>query len=180
MRFRRSIRHFTGEKVSRDELEMLLEAGRCSPTSSNTQSLRFTVLDKEFETMRPKIWHSFGKMCEENNQKLLLRRYQRYLEHPDQPDTMFYGATQMIAVSSRRASDGALALSYMELLAHTMGIGTLYCGFATRAILADPELVAYFGLDEEGRHLDGCLIVGRTDRKFHRTAPRNMANADWK
>ncbi len=30
MRFRRSIRRFTGEKASRRELELLLDAGRCA------------------------------------------------------------------------------------------------------------------------------------------------------
>ena len=48
MRFRRSIRRFTGEKVSRRELELLLEAGRCAPTSSNSQTVAFVVLDEEF------------------------------------------------------------------------------------------------------------------------------------
>ena len=180
MRFRRSIRRFTVEKLTRGELELLLEAGRCAPTSSNTQSLHFTVLDADFEVLRPRIWASFAKLCEANGQHGLVRRYQRYLADPTAPDTLFYGATQMIAVSSRRPIDGALGLANMELLCHTMGLGALYCGFATRAITADPELREYFGLNEEGRHLDGCLVVGRTHLKYHRTAPRNSAQVDWK
>ena len=99
---------------------------------------------------------------------------------PHAPDTLFYGGTQMIAVSSRRPIDGALALANMELLAHTMGLGTLYCGFAVRAITGDEGLMEYFGLNEEGRHLDGCLIVGRTELEFHRTAPRNALKAEWR
>ena len=179
MRFRRSIRHFTGEKVSRKEIEKLLDAGRIAPTSSNSQSVRFTVLDGEFETLRPRIWESFGKMVAGGSRKGLFRRYEQYLEHPDRPDTMFYGATQMIAVTSNIFIDGCLALANMELLAHTMGIGALYCGFATRAIAADEELRTYFGITDE-RQLCGCLIIGKTDLKFHRTAPRNPANVNWK
>ena len=38
----------------------------------------------------------------------------------------------------------------------------------------------YFGLNEEGRHLDGCLIVGKTELEFHRTAPRNALQAEWR
>ena len=89
MRFRRSVRRFTGAKVSREELEKLLEAGRCAPTSSNSQPVRFTVLDREFEALRPRIWESFAALCEERGQKLLLRRYQNYLRHPDQPGRPF-------------------------------------------------------------------------------------------
>ena len=180
MRFRRSVRRFTGEKLSREELEMLLTAGRCAPTSSNSQTVRFTVLDREFEELRPRIWASFGALAEKNGWTALSERYQKYLAAPHAPDTLFYGGTQMIAVSSRRPIDGALALANMELLAHTMGLGTLYCGFAVRAITGDEGLMEYFGLNEEGRHLDGCLIVGRTELEFHRTAPRNALKAEWR
>lgn len=179
MRFRRSIRHFTGEKATRQELELLLEAGRCAPTSTNSQTIGFTVLDEEFETMRPKIWKSFARISREKGRKLLLRRYENYLAHPDQPDTLFYGGNQMIVVTSERPVDGGLALANMELMAHALGLGALYCGFATRAIDADPELREYFGLTET-RRIDSCLIVGRTDLRFQRTAPRNPARVEWR
>ena len=179
MRFRRSIRQFTGEKVSRRELELLLDAGRCAPTSSNSQSVGFTVLDEEFEAMRPKIWKAFARHAQEQGRKLLYRRYENYLAHPDRPDTLFYGGTQMIVVTSERPVDGGLALANMELMAHALGLGALYCGFAARAIDSDPELREYFGITET-RHIDSCLIVGRTDLRFHRTAPRNQARVEWR
>lgn len=179
MRFRRSIRRFTGEKVSRQQIEMLLEAGRVAPTSSNSQSVRFTVLDKDFEVLRPKIWKSFGAIVYAGGRKGLIRRYENYAAHPDQSDTMFYSATQMIAVTSKFHIDGCLALANMELLAHTMGLGALYCGFATRAIQNDLSLREYFGATDE-QQLCGCLVIGKTDLKFHRTAPRNPAQVEWK
>ena len=108
MRFRRSIRQFTGEKVPREELELLLEAGRCAPTSSNSQSVGFTVLDQEFEALRPRIWKSFARLAREGGRKLLLRRYESYLAHPEEPDSLFYGGTQMIAVTSEPPIDLSL------------------------------------------------------------------------
>ena len=179
MRFRRSIRRFTGEKASRRELELLLDAGRCAPTSTNSQTIGFTVLDEEFEAMRPKIWKAFARHAREKGRKLLLRRYENYLAHPGEPDTLFYGGNQMIAVTSQRPVDGGLALANIELMAHALGLGALYCGFAARAIDTDPELRAYFGITEE-RKLDSCLIVGHTDLRFRRTAPRNPARVEWR
>lgn len=179
MRFRRSIRRFTGEKLTRDELQRLLDAGRCSPTSTNSQTIQFVVLDSEFEIIRPKIWESFARVAEERKKPLLLRRYKSYLQNPDQPDRLFYGGNQMIAVTSERAVDGGLALANIELMAHAMGLGSLYCGFATTAINADPDLREYFGITEK-RHLDSCLIVGHTDLRFQRTAPRNPPNVLWR
>ena len=139
----------------------------------------FTVLDQEFEALRPRIWKSFARLAREGGRKLLLRRYESYLAHPEEPDSLFYGGTQMIAVTSEPPIDGALSLANMELMAHALGLGALYCGFAVRAINGDPDLRAYFGVTER-RKLDGCLIVGRTDLRFHRTAPRNPPRAAWK
>lgn len=179
MRFRRSIRRFTGEKLTRQELEQLLEAGRCSPTSSNNQGVQFTILDQEFEAVRPRIWESFGRLTKDGPRKGLYRRYEAYLQQPDQPDTMFYGATQMIVVTAVNTIDGCLALANMELLAHAMGLGSLYCGFAATAIRTDESLREYFGITDE-RQLCGCLVLGRTDLQFYRTAPRKPPQAAWK
>ena len=71
MRFRRSIRRFNGEKATRRELELLLEAGRCAPTSTNSQTVGFTVLNDEFEAMRPKIWKAFARHAQEQGRKLI-------------------------------------------------------------------------------------------------------------
>ena len=100
MRFRRSIRQFNGSKATRRELEQLLNAGRCAPTSTNSQTVGFTVLDEEFEVMRPRIWKAFARHAREKGRKLLLRRYENYLAHPEEPDTLFYGGNQMIVVTS--------------------------------------------------------------------------------
>lgn len=179
MRFRRSIRRFTGEKLARTELETLLEAGRCAPTASNSQGVEFTVVDREFEQMREKIWESLARMARESGWEPMLRRYGQYREDPGAPDTLFYGGKQMIAVTSTGNVDGGLALANMELMAHAMGLGALYCGFAAHAIKSDAELREYFGIAGR-RKLDCCLIVGRTDLKFCRTAPRNPARAHWR
>lgn len=179
MRFRRSIRRFNGEKLTRSELEILLDAGRCAPTASNSQSVAFTVVDGEFEELRVKIWESLARAARESGRKLMLRRYEQYLEAPEAPDTLFYGGRQMIVVTSLGRVDGGLALANMELMAHAMGLGALYCGFAAHAIESDEELRALFGLTEK-RKIDSCLVVGRTDLKFRRTAPRNPARAQWR
>jgi len=45
MRSRRSIRHFTEQAVSRDDLNIMLEAARWAPSNHNRQPWKFTVLD---------------------------------------------------------------------------------------------------------------------------------------
>ena len=53
---RTSIRNFTGDPVSREDLETILKAGMAAPTAMNTQPWRFVVVtDKE------KIASTFGQ-----------------------------------------------------------------------------------------------------------------------
>ena len=41
---RKSVRHFTGEAVSKDDLKKILEAGMCAPTAVNKQPWNFIVI----------------------------------------------------------------------------------------------------------------------------------------
>jgi nitroreductase len=44
---RRSVRLFTGEKIPREQIVAIIEAGTWAPTGCNNQELRFLILDKE-------------------------------------------------------------------------------------------------------------------------------------
>jgi nitroreductase len=46
---RRSVRIFNGEKISREDILSIIEAGTWAPTGCNNQELRFLILDKEGE-----------------------------------------------------------------------------------------------------------------------------------
>ena len=52
---RTSIRKFTGEKVTKEQLETILKAGMAAPTAMNTQPWRFVVL-----TDKARIEEVFG------------------------------------------------------------------------------------------------------------------------
>ena len=43
LKARRSIRHFTDRKVSEEEINMIIEAGRFSPTGSNLQNVSYFI-----------------------------------------------------------------------------------------------------------------------------------------
>lgn len=46
---RRSVRIFTGEKIPREEILSIIEAGIWAPTGCNNQELRFLIIDKDEE-----------------------------------------------------------------------------------------------------------------------------------
>lgn len=49
IKFRRSVRIFTGKKIPREEIISIIEAGIWAPTGCNNQELRFLIIDKDEE-----------------------------------------------------------------------------------------------------------------------------------
>jgi nitroreductase len=63
MKKRRSIRRFTPNPVSEEQVQYLLEAAMCAPTGGNTQSWRFVVIRDPETRYRLTEVNNFSKMC---------------------------------------------------------------------------------------------------------------------
>jgi nitroreductase len=62
---RRSIRRYTGEPVSEEELKTLLEAAMAAPSSNNRQPWHFVVVQQRETLRRLAGAHPYGKMLAE-------------------------------------------------------------------------------------------------------------------
>ncbi len=70
------------------------------------------------------------------------------------------------------AEDGALALSYLELFAPAMGLGSCWAGYFYSAVNAYPPLFEALGLPSD--HLaHGAVMVGYPKLKYRRLPLRN-------
>jgi len=108
---RRSIRAFTGQKISREKLELIMEAARYAPSAKNRQLTRFTVIQK---------------------QELIIKLYQAIaLELGRGGEYDFLGADVMILASNEKdnphaVEDCACALENIFLAAYSLGIGSVW------------------------------------------------------
>jgi nitroreductase len=108
----------------------------------------------------------------------MVRRAQNFLtweqqvrEDPDFDPLFFHAPLLILLVSDAEgARDAAAAAAYMELLAHTLGLGCLYSGYFCAAA-GDPAIRERLGLPE-GRQVTRCLVLGWPDIKFRRSVPR--------
>lgn len=105
---RRSIRKYTPDPVSEEEINKILEAGRWAPSSSNRQPWRFIVLRSE-ETRR-KLAETFtwGGCLSEAPLGIAVTVNPRASNHP--------------------VEDGAVATQNMLLEAHSLGLGACWIG----------------------------------------------------
>ena len=166
MRSRRSVRRFTSEPVSERELDMILEAGRCCPTAKNTQNVAYTVLGSKQEAIERECVNLFRRASK------LASAFSETIRNVEIGDDFFFkGAPLAIVVSSDSEIDAALASSYMELMAASLGLGAFYCGYFTACCRMSAKVRGMLALPE-GHKAVTCLVVGHPAVEYKRTVPR--------
>ncbi|MDD4797226.1 MAG: nitroreductase family protein [Eubacteriales bacterium] len=178
IRYRRSVRRYTPRKLSREQIEKILQAGRYSATGSNAQTVEYIVLDETLEAFKADVWRSLHRFGVEHDRPDLIRRAEDYQNGIEEKDTLFYGGQQAILVIARSEIDGGIAAGNMELMAYAMGLGVLYCGFAVHGVKHSQQLQQMLGLNDR-RKLIACMVVGRPNVVFQRTVPRKPVNVQW-
>lgn len=132
---RRSIRAYTSEQVTKEQLELLLSAALSSPTARNTQSWHFTAVQKRelIDVIDRAAIEQLKKGADEAQ-----------LTRLNQPGyTLFHGAPTVIfisAVSAARyaAIDCGIAAQSIALAAYSLGLGSVILGMP-RAAFEGPQ-----------------------------------------
>lgn len=188
---RRSIRKFKETPVEKEKIETIIEAGRFTATSSNSQDVSFTVIDKNLDRIRDLTYDVLRKKGEEvltnpqnfnsNVQRyanLWVNMYERFKEDRVNNDRLFFNAPTVIVVSAEHDIDGGLASSNMELMTNALGLGTCFIGFFIRAAVDNKELLELLQI-KENKKIISCMVIGYPDRKYMRNAPRKKADITW-
>ena len=170
MRSRRTIRQFTEQKVEREKIEKILEAGRYSPTGANAQNVAFTILggkQAEAEALCVKLFRKGKKL----GSGLV-----PFLKRIDITDSFFFkGAPLVIVVSSKSNVNAGLASAYMEIMAESLGLGVLYSGFFAICAKISGKLRRLIQLPK-GHKVVSCMIIGYPAVKYRRIVPRKEVN----
>ena len=61
IKFRRSVRRFKNKEVEKEKIEKIIEAGRFAPTSTNSQDVSYTVLQKELPKIKALTYEILNK-----------------------------------------------------------------------------------------------------------------------
>lgn len=135
---RKSVRSYTGENITTEELEVILKAANASPVGMGQfDSLHLTVITNK--DLLAKIEASAAAMFGKPDM------------HP------LYGAPTLILVSSRKPapmmenvafSNAAIMAHNMALAATELGVGTCYIWGAVAAMSRNPEVLAELKLPE--------------------------------
>lgn len=183
IKFRRSIRSFSQESLSRDTLTDILNAGRYTATAKNMQDCRFVLVQEHLEELKELVWQELPeilrKLEEENSPYYRPFRYfYRLYQHDSSVNQFFFNCTAFLVIASHNPLDGGLAAANIENMAVAKGAGALYSGYLQNLIRVSPALQKW--LSVEDKPVSCCMLLGYPDVTYKRTAPRKKADILWK
>ncbi|MEG0155265.1 MAG: nitroreductase family protein [Lachnospiraceae bacterium] len=183
IKFRRSIRKFKQDKISKEVLEEILQAGRYTATAVNTQAVHYAVVQDGLDELKPMVWAGWLKVADELPKeraafaKSIYGFYDKWLKNKAD-DRLFFQAPVFLVIATDNSFDDGLAAANIEMMAVAKGLGVLYNGYALRSLKNSEEAVKWLGL--EGKNITGCMLLGYPDITYKRTAPRKKADILWK
>jgi nitroreductase len=179
IRSRRSIRHWKKEIVTEEETRILLDIGRYAPTGSNTQSVSYIVVASKEKMMQVREITMEWYRTSENPK--IQKLYQSFANEKDKGnDLLFRNAPMLIIACGARelmpvplyAISPQFALSYIELYAPSLGLGTCYSGYFTQFLQSgNKEIRNLLGIADD-RDPGGALLFGYPKYRYYRTTNR--------
>ena len=181
LRGRRSVRSYTDEPVSRDQIEAVLEAGIWAPNGIGNEPWRFIVVQNK----------KLIKYVSDETKTLMIQTNHPFAEQHSgtDADTVCYDAPVLILIcvekiqrfTSRQLTDFylpdcVLAAQNMFLRAYELGLGTCYMGLVY-LLRNKPDVLQKVGVPENCEMMVP-LILGHPKAK-QAAGRRDKPNAIW-
>lgn len=188
LKYRRTIRQFSKQRVETEKIEKIIEAGRYSPTGGNQQNVSYCVIRDDINQLKSMTIIELNKIAnlpKEEKEKMNISWYgdmwkQMHLDyHKNNKDGLFFDAGTVILVLSKSAQNAYIAAAHMETMIYAQGLGMLYSGFFTRAMSQSKEMREYLNLNHN-EQVFACLVIGYPRVKYQRTVPRKEAKIIWR
>ncbi len=191
---RRSVRHYKDKDLDPSLIKDLLDTASHAPTGTNSQKLLISVLDKreDMHAFKTEVYARLNELLEQKNlpggerRKSLLTAAPRLWKEEGR-DLIFRNAPHCLLVSNANDAscveqDPLIFLSYFELMAQDMGVGTVWCGLLYWALKMLPDLLPRLGIPED-HTLGYAMLFGYPAFSYYRTVERDPARVNlvtWK
>jgi len=187
LRSRRSIRTYQDREVERDKLGKLIEIARYAPTGSNSQQVKWLVVNsrKRVREMAGLVVDLIRHMVAEKHPMAesyrlsgMVKAWEAGIDliGRDAPGLVITHAPKDYMVAQ---VDCTIALTFLDLAAPSFGLGTCWAGFFMIAASHWPPLRQAFALPE-GNACFGAMMIGYPKYKYHRLPLRKGADITWR
>jgi len=146
IQWRRSVRKYAPQKIERDKVLQILEAGRLAPSSSNAQGWHFIVVEDEklIRTIPAQVPFGVDRVTSfaRNAALVIIGCYTKKLTH----------AIAQVFNHENHLIDISIAMTQMTLAATALGIGTCWIGW-----FSDKKLKKLLSIPN--RYRVACLLA---------------------
>jgi len=186
LRSRRSVRLYRDKPVEKEKIQTLIEIARYAPSAANRQMVNWLVITD------PEKIHQLAELTVAW-MRFILEKAPEAARPPYFPaivtawdkgmDRVLRNApVLLVAHAPKEAPNGmvdlTLSLSYLELAAPTLGLGTCWAGMLQGALLSRPEIKTALGLPENHPH-HYPMMLGYTKLKYYRLPERKPPRIMW-
>ena len=187
LRSRRSIRFYKDEPVDEGKIQQLLAIARYAPTASNSQLVEYIVINdkQKIKQLAKRTIDWISDALREDTQNRwpgYMSRFAAAWEKGSDP-VLRNAPVLLLATAPQEAAHGmidiAIALSYIELIAPTLGLGSCLAGLLQRGLLQCPSLKEAAGLQQGYPH-HFPLMLGYPKFKYQRLPERKMPKITWR
>ncbi len=182
IRSRRSIRSYKNIPVEREKLLELVEVAHLAPTASNSQGISYLIVDDK-KTIQLAVEECINWF--ENNEtlsKVLAGMISGYKN--TKVDTILRDAPSIIITLADEdfrngRENSVLSLSYLELYAPSLGLGSCWAGvFEICARSDNSPMYKIFNIPEK-KKITGVVMVGYPKYSFKRFTERQPLSASF-
>ena len=166
LKARRSVRQFSAREIAPELIDQIIEAGRYTPTGTNSQNVSYAVLREhisDYEVPAIRIFQRLKRVID------LVYSGTRNIRIDDH--FLFKNAKAVIVIKGEDQVNAALAASSMELMAQSLGLGVFYSGFFTMVLRLSSKLRRKLGI-RGGVKAITTLVLGYPAVRYLRSAQR--------
>lgn len=173
---RKSVRAYKPQNLDSERMNKLKDMLKWTPTGCNFHKMHFAFVDdiEVMDDLRNKINTRITKLLTSKPMDIPVKKFASYKDaFLRGEDIIFRGAPHMVIVSTPVSApctnvDPIIALSYLELYAQALGVGTLWCGFAQMCFKIFPDLCEYIKVPD-GYKVSYVMLFGEKDVQYSRT-----------
>jgi len=179
LRSRRSVRVFKDKPVEKEKLQRLIEIARYGPTGGNTQSVEWVVItDKSRLKKISSLTMDWLRELVKDPNVIAASPYLPMIVAAWDAgyDAVLRNAPALIVASAPKEImtgqvDVTIAVTYLDIMAPAMGLGTCWAGLLQGALAGAPSLKAPVGIPEDHTH-HYPIMVGNNAIKHYRLPER--------
>jgi len=187
LRGRRSIRQYKDQPVEQEKITKLLNLASTAPTAGNSQQVGWMVINskKDMQQLSAMTIDMFRNMVVKKHPLSQTYSLEGIINIFDNGyDVVLREAPVLIIAHAPKnysigIVDCSIAVTYLDLAAPSLGLGTCWAGFLMMACPNWEPIQKYLNLPE-GNICCGAMMLGYPKYKYQRMPARNKAKIIWK